>query len=186
MVRVYLLRGQCFPTARRVFCETLCKAKIENLGIATFGNEDVRWFDVAVDNSLRVCGVQSVRYTNRHFEQSFQFHRATSDGMFQRLTFEKFHCDKRSAVLLANVINREDVGMIYCGSRLSLALKSCECMCISCDAFRKELQRNEAMQVDVLRLIHHTHSAAAELFQNAVVRNGLANQGLDFWHCGRC
>src|SRR4029434_6140251 len=48
----HFLRGQCFPIARRVFWETLCKAKVENLGIATFGNEDIRRLDVAVGDSL--------------------------------------------------------------------------------------------------------------------------------------
>ena len=51
---------------------------------------------------------------------------------------------------------------------------------------RKELESNKAAKFDVLSLVDHTHSAPAELFENAVVRNGLANQALGLWHCGRC
>src|SRR5215469_17383118 len=184
MVRVYLLRGQCFPTARRVFCETLCKAKIENLGIATFGNEDVRWFDVAVDNSLRVCGVQSVRYTNRHFEQGFQFHRAASNCVFQRLTFEKFHCDKRSAVLSADVVYGADVWMVERRCCLRLSLKARQRLWVLRYIVREELQCHETMQPCVLGLVNHTHPAPAQLLDNAVVGDGLADEGVGVRHGG--
>ena len=39
----------------------------------------------------------------------------------------------------------------------------------------QELQRNRATEPDVLGLVHHTHATAPELFQNAVVRNRLAD-----------
>ena len=36
--------------------------------------------------------------------------------------------------------------------------------------------------LDVLRLVHHTHSAATELLKDAVVRNGLADERLGLRH----
>ena len=41
----------------------------------------------------------------------------------------------------------------------------------------KKLQRDEALQPRVLGLIDHAHSAAAELLEDAVVRDRLADQG---------
>ena len=40
---------------------------------------------------------------------------------------------------------------------------------------RQELQRNEAAQLGVLGLIDHTHAAATELLNDAIVRDGLAD-----------
>jgi hypothetical protein len=38
------------------------------------------------------------------------------------------------------------------------------------------VQGDKAVQLNVLRLVDHTHTAAAELLDDAVVRDGLANQ----------
>ena len=40
---------------------------------------------------------------------------------------------------------------------------------------RQELQRDKAAKFDVLGLVDHTHPAAAELLDDAVVRDGLAD-----------
>ena len=44
------------------------------------------------------------------------------------------------------------------------------------EAIRKELQGNEAAELGVLSFIDDAHAATTEFFQNAVVRNGLADE----------
>jgi hypothetical protein len=39
----------------------------------------------------------------------------------------------------------------------------------------QELQGDEAMQLYVLGLVHHTHTTATELLDDAIVRDGLPN-----------
>jgi hypothetical protein len=47
------LRRQRFRTAKRTYCGTyLGKTKVENLGVTSFRDEDVRRLDIAVDNPL--------------------------------------------------------------------------------------------------------------------------------------
>jgi hypothetical protein len=41
------------------------------------------------------------------------------------------------------------------------------------------------VELDVLSLINHTHSAATEFLNDAVVRDGLADERLRFWHLAR-
>jgi hypothetical protein len=56
--------------------------------MATFGNDDVCWLDVSVNDSLRVRGVQTVGNSDRHTQQRFQFHRPTADDVLQRVSGE--------------------------------------------------------------------------------------------------
>src|SRR5215467_2726042 len=125
MVRVYFLRGQRFHIARTTLGEAyLGQSEVENLGMAISSNENVRWFDVAVDDSFRVCRVQPVGHANGYVQQTFQFHRATSDDVFQSLAFQKFHGNEGLATFLSNVVNRADVGMIQGRRCLCLSLET--------------------------------------------------------------
>src|SRR5215467_14372665 len=100
MVRVYFLRGQRFHIARTTLGEAyLGKTEVENLGMAISSNEDVRWLDVAVDDSFRVCGVQTVGHTYPHIQQRFEFHRPTRNHMLESLALQKFHGDESLTVL---------------------------------------------------------------------------------------
>ena len=80
--------------------------------------------------------------------------------------------------ILANVMDGADVGVIQGRSRLCFTLKAGECLRIACHIVWQELECDETVQAGVLGLIDHAHPAATYLFENAVVRNGLAD------HCG--
>ena len=69
-----------------------------------------------------------------------------------------------------------DVGMVEGRSRLRLALKPRQRLGIFGHVIRQKLQRDEAVQAGILSLVHHTHTAAAQLLDDAVVRNGLADE----------
>jgi hypothetical protein len=43
------------------------------------------------------------------------------------------------------------------------------------DFIRKEFQSDEAAKLSVFGLVYHTHPAAPELLDKAIVRDGLAN-----------
>ena len=49
------LRSGCFALLRE-----LRQAKIQNLGMAALGDENISWLDVAVNDTFRVRGVQCV------------------------------------------------------------------------------------------------------------------------------
>src|SRR5713101_3379819 len=87
---------------------------------------------------------------------------------------QKLHDDERLPGLLADFVNRADVGVIQCRGGLGFALETGEGLGISCDLIGQELQGHEAVQFHILGLVHHAHPATAELLDNAVVRDGLA------------
>ena len=60
-----------------------------------------------------------------------------------------------------------------CASR-SKRLRACG---VWREPVRKEFQGDEAVELGVLGLVDHSHAAATEFFEDAVVRDGLANHG---------
>src|SRR5437879_2101033 len=83
--------------------------------------------------------------------------------------------------------------MVEGGGRLGFTLEAPQGLMVRGHFFRQELERDEAVELGVLGLIHHTHSAATELIHDAVVRNRRSNHdsgGPDLsttgeYHCGK-
>jgi len=61
-----------------------------------------------------------------------------------------------------------------CG--LGFALKAAESLGIFSYFIGQELQSNETVELQVLGLVNHTHPAATQLLENAVMRDDLAEQ----------
>jgi hypothetical protein len=57
-------------------------------------------------------GIQRICNLNPKCQKNVRLERPSTDPVFQRHTVQKLHCDKRLTILLADVINRADVGMI--------------------------------------------------------------------------
>ena len=121
--------------------------------------------------------VQRVRNLNRQCQQHVQFHRTPGDQVLQRHAIQILHGDESLAVLLANFVNGADVGMVQRGSRLRLALKAAERRGILGHFIGQKLQCDKPPQPRVFGLVDHAHAAAAQLLQNAVMRNGLSDHG---------
>src|SRR5436309_11002626 len=90
----------------------LRQPEIENLCLPTVGNEYVAWFDVAMDNALRVCRLQGVGDLYRYMQQLFCFQRASVNLVFQLPAFEQFHRDEMVAFILVDVVDSANVRMI--------------------------------------------------------------------------
>ena len=77
-------------------------------------NEDIRWFDVAMHDALRVRGVQSIGDLNCQLQQFAGLERLSGDVVLQRLPFEQLHHNKGLPFVFINVVNRADVWMVEC------------------------------------------------------------------------
>jgi hypothetical protein len=72
-------------------------------------------------------------------------------------------------------VNGTDVGVVEGGGRTGFSLESFESLIVFGESFGQELEGHETAELSVLGLIHHTHTTAAELFQDAIVGNGRTN-----------
>src|SRR5208282_3732609 len=114
-------------------------------------------------------------------EQSVQVHGTPTDAVPQRRAFQKLHSDERLPVLFADVINRTDVGVAKSGRGPRLPLEPREGMQIPGYIVGQELERDETVEASILSFVNDPHAAAAELLDDTVMRDGLANHG---WETG--
>src|SRR5579862_6641274 len=75
--------------------------------------------------------------------------------------------------------------MIQCGGCLRLTLESFKRRLVGRSVLRKEFQSYLAPELGVLCAVHHTHATAAELLDDAVVRNSAADERLGILHSSR-
>ena len=95
--------------------------------------------------------------------------------MLERLSLQQLHGDEVLTVRFVDLINRADVRMIERGGSEGFPLKSFTGGRIVLHLSGQELQRDMAMQLEVFGLVDHTHPAATELREDAIVRDGLAD-----------
>src|SRR5579859_2099557 len=101
--------------------------------------------------------------------------RRYSQHVLERLPFQQFHGDEWLPVVLVNVVNSADVGVIEGTRGLRFPLESLQSVMVLRELFRQELERDKAAELGVLGLIHHAHPAAPELLHDAVMRNRFSN-----------
>ena len=94
------------------FGNKLCQTKIEHFRLATFGHEDIRRLDIAVNDSFGVGGIQSFRYLDSKFQYFFKRKRFPMDVTAQSFAVNELHGDERPPVLLAHVVDRANTRMV--------------------------------------------------------------------------
>jgi hypothetical protein len=170
---------QTFPGLRGFIGGTmggdLGETEVENLGVSALGDEKVGRLDVAMNDALAMGGVERIGNLDRKRQQGFQIEGTAGDAVLQSGAVEKLHHDERLAVLLTDLVNGADVGMVECGSGPGLAAETFQGLRIVGDVVRKELESDEASELGVFGLVNQAHAAAAQLLQDAVVGNSLAD-----------
>src|ERR1700680_1440213 len=89
---------------------------------------------------------------------------------------QKFHHDEGLAFTPADFVDGTNVGMIQGRCGTSFPAEAFERLRVSGNIFRQELQGDEATWFGVLSFIHHAHPTTAQLLNDALVRDGLADE----------
>ena len=85
-------------------------------------------------------------------------------------------------LLLANFVDRANVGMIEGRSGAGLAAETFERLRVARDVIRKKFQSDEAAKFGVFRFVDDAHAATTEPVDDAVVRNCPADRRLRVRH----
>ena len=140
------------------------QTEVENLRVSVIGHEDICGFDVPMDDTFFVgCG-ESVCNLHSQVEKIIRPERFALDPVLQRVT-----------VRFVDLVNGSDVRMVESRCGAGLAFEPLQGLTIFGKFLRQELQRNVAAEFEIFRFVHHTHAAATELFQDAIVRDGLVD-----------
>jgi hypothetical protein len=101
--------------------------------------------------------------------------------VLQGHTFHELHDHKGAPLFFADVVNGADIRMVQCRSGFGFAPKTFQRLRIARQIVRQKLKRDEASQAGIFGPVDHTHPATPELLDDAVVRDGLADHGIESW-----
>src|SRR2546425_9329779 len=125
----------------------LRQPEIENLRLTAIRDEDVRWLDVPVDDSFRMCSVESVGDLDAQIEHRLDLQRLAAYHVPERLPLQQFHGDEGSPIGLVDFVDRADVRVVQRGRSLGLPLETAEGLRIVSKLFGKELQGDVATEL---------------------------------------
>ena len=94
----------------------------------------------------------------------------------QRLPLDQLHDEEGLALVLADVVDRTDVGMVQGGGGAGLALEPLQALGILGILLGQELEGHAAAEAGILGLVDDPHAAASQWLQGAVVGDGLADR----------
>ena len=154
--------------ARSDGLDSLRQAEVEDLEVAVSRDEEVLRLQVSVDDALLVCGGEALCDLQRVVNGLLLADRTRVELSAQRLAFQKLHDRVSDAVLVSEVMDREDVRMRKRRDRLRLALEPCECVGIGSNGLRQNLDRDIPIELPVPRPIHLAHSPGSERGEDLV------------------
>src|SRR5581483_2591078 len=143
----------------------------------TLGDENICWLDVAVYDALHMRRIQSICNLDGQTEKNFWIEWSPGDEMFEGFAIEVFHGDECMAILLADVVDSANIGMIQCRSGLRFPLETSQGLGVAGNFVRQKFQSDEAMQTGIFCFVDNAHTAATKLFDDPVVGNSLPNHG---------
>jgi len=167
--------GRCDLTGRRRGSGNFGKAEVENFGVTAFGYENVRGLNVAMNDALGVGGIEGVGGFESEGDDGFVIEGLAGDLMLQGQAIEKFHGDERLLAVLADFVDGADVGVVESGRGAGFAAEAFEGLRVAGEFFGKKFEGDEAAEFRVFGFVDDSHAAAAEFFEDAVVRDSLAD-----------
>ena len=90
---------------------------------------------------------RSIRDLNREVENLIRLKRLAEDALLQRLALQELHGNEVLPLMLVDLVDRADVGMIEGGGRLGFPLKPFQCVTVFGYCFRQELQGDKRPSV---------------------------------------
>jgi len=144
--------------------------------VAAFGDEDIGRFDIAMNDAFSVRCIECVSDFDAHRQQYFGFQRPARDAMLQRHSVQKLHGDEGMTLVLADVMNRANVWVIQGGGGLCFTLESSQSLRVFGHLVGQKFQGDEAVQAGIFGFVYHSHAAAAELLDDPIMRDSLAEQ----------
>jgi hypothetical protein len=92
--------------------EDLGETEIENFRLPSVRDEDVRWLDIPMDDSLPMCCVKSVGNLDTQIERRFDLQGFAVGQLPECLSLPQFHHDEGSPIGLIDFVDRVNVRVV--------------------------------------------------------------------------
>ena len=106
------MRGTKIWLYRRPINGRLSQTKIEDFRVPAPRHKNICRLDVPVHDSFGMSCIESISDFDGKGQCHIEVHRPSLDGVLQCRSIKELHYDEGLPVLLANVVNGADVGMI--------------------------------------------------------------------------
>ena len=130
--------------------------------------EQVLGLEIAVDDALLVCGRQTARDLDAVLDGLARAERARRHPVAQRLALQQLRDDVGRAVVLAGVVDGDDVGVVEGAGGFGLVLEAAQALGVLGEVGVDDLERYVAGKPLVTRAIDLAHPALAEQGQHLV------------------
>ena len=130
---------------------------ISGLEIAMEDGALVRVVDGPGDFHEEACGLAGIERDG-----------VCGQALSERAAFDELHAEKRTPVLLAHLVNGNDIRMVEPGGGLGLGTESLHLPLAGELAGEHQLECDHAIKGQIARPIHHTHTAVGDLLEQVV------------------
>jgi hypothetical protein len=144
--------------------------EIHDFGATILGDENIRRFDIPVNDTVTMGVRQPPAYLSDDLEPSTYRERIRLDELIEVSASEQLHGDEGRAVLIiAEVVNRDDVGVVEPGDRPGFALETHPHFLVINGSAHHDLDGHVALEKSVMREVDHPHAASADQTANRVL-----------------
>jgi hypothetical protein len=115
-----------------------------------------------VNDAVRVRLVERIRDRHGVAQRFVDRHRAARDPLRQVLAVEELHDEELAPFVVADVVERADVGMLERGDRARLAVEALAELRVGGKGRRQDLDGDGAIEPGVARAVDLPHAAGAD------------------------
>ncbi len=128
-----------------------------------------------MNDPVPVRGVERVRDLDAEIQRLSEGERTGHEPVAERLPFDELHHDEVASRVLVDVVDRADVRVLERGGGARLTAQTLQRLRVVPHVVGQELQRDAPAELEVFGLVDDAHAAAAQLLEDPVVGDGLAD-----------
>src|SRR5437773_4219752 len=151
------------------------QTEVEDLRVALGRDDDVGGLDVAMDDAFGLRVGERVGNLNGEIDRAAGVHRPSANHALQRLAGDELERQKDLPLILADLIQRRDVGVGQRRGRARVEEKPLAASRIIRDLRRKHPDRDGTAEPRVPGAVDLTHPASADTVQDLVVPDALGH-----------
>jgi len=151
----------------------LREPEVRDHGRVVSVEQDVRRFKVAMQDPAAVCVVDGVRHARDQRSNVVPLAGERSDAPVEAAAFGELHAEQRQAGMLADLVDRQDAGVIEARHGFDFATEAVEHAGHRQQLRQHDLERDHAPGVRLARAVDDTHAAAGDFVEQLVVADAL-------------